>query len=387
MSDYKTAATEEFPERLGKIQTLLSKTDADLLLIDQAEFMQWLGGFTSSETLYRVLLVPRKGAPWYVIRDIDRAPCQQSGWITEIESYADHEDGWQQVAQSIIRRGFETATIALDYHSYGCTLESWHRMHDTLPDARFIRFPISGDRLRQVKFPSELACLKQAAQIADTTMQTVATRIKPGDSAREATAIASGAFVRLGADSGDSGPIVRSAGDNEFLHSHQLDHPLEEGDVLHVELIPKVHNYSARLMRPIVIGDIPATLQETANKLITLQDQQIAAMCSGALASEVDSIVRQGVLDAGLRESYTNVTGYALGLYARTPRLSDFSLCFQPNADWRLEENMVFHMYISAGRLGFSETVRVGKNGGERLTQMPREILSAGLLSTSNNKC
>jgi len=37
---------------------------------------------------------------------------------------------------------------------------------------------------------------------------------------------------------------------------------------------------------------------------------------------------------------------------------------------------MVFHMYISAQSLAFSETVRVTAQGAERLTHYPRQLLS-----------
>lgn len=370
----ETASTVamEYEQRLERVRRHMRNAGADLLVVDQAEVMQWLGGFTSSETLYRVLLVPASGNLWYVIRDIDIAPCEMVSWINDIVSYPDHLDSWQFVVDSIIDRGYEQSCIAMDFHSYGCTVETWSKLQAGLPHARFVDLGCYGDHLRQVKFPSEIDYLRQASEIADRTMHRIVEQIKVGNSARDATAIASSSFVRLGADSGDSGPIVRSAGDKEFLHAHQLDEPLTEGDVLHVELIPKVRNYSARLMRPIVIGEPSTGMNQLAQQLISLQDEQIKAMCPGADARDIDRIVRQGVLDAGLRAQYTNVTGYSLGLYARTPRLSDFSRCFHPTANWQLEENMVFHMYISAGRLGFSESVRVGAKGGERLTQADR---------------
>ena len=100
-------------------------------------------------------------------------------------------------------------------------------------------------------------------------------------------------------------------------------------------------------------------------------------MKPGELARNIDALLRDAVLAERLRPHYDNVTGYTLGLYGRTPRSSDFSRTFLPNAEWRLEEGMVFHMYVSAQGLGFSETVVVTPTGGRRLTQVPRSILSA----------
>jgi Xaa-Pro dipeptidase len=110
-------------------------------------------------------------------------------------------------------------------------------------------------------------------------------------------------------------------------------------------------------------------------------------MKPGAIARDVDAIMRRGALDMGLRPTYENVTAYTLGLYenvtaytlglyTRTPRTSDFSRVLLPTSDWALEEGMVFHLYATAQGLGFSETVVVNKEGGARLTNTPRLVLA-----------
>ena len=156
------------------------------------------------------------------------------------------------------------------------------------------------------------------------------------------------------------------------------DVPLREGDVLHAELVPKVQSYSSRLMRPIAIGKALPEREAITNALIYHQDQQIAAMNSGQVAADVDAVLRNGLIKDGVREVYENVSGYMLGLYGRTPRSSDFSHVFLPNSDWTLQSGMVFHMYTSAEGIAISETVLVTDQGGDRLTQTPRQILVSG---------
>jgi Xaa-Pro aminopeptidase len=149
--------------------------------------------------------------------------------------------------------------------------------------------------------------------------------------------------------------------------------------VVHIELTPRVGGYSARIMRCAVIGSPSRALASAAERLAEIQERQINAMRPGALAAEVDAILRDGVLSAGLRDSYDNITGYTLGLYAPAgPRTSDFTRIFHPQADWRLKANMVFHMYASASGASFSETVLVTERGPERLTKLPRALIENG---------
>lgn len=99
-------------------------------------------------------------------------------------------------------------------------------------------------------------------------------------------------------------------------------------------------------------------------------------MKPGAIASEVDAILRQGVIQAGLRPSYDNITGYTVGLYGDAgPRTSDFLRILHPEAHWPMEAGMVFHIYASAGGAAISETVLLTETGSERLTTLPRQLI------------
>lgn len=371
---------EEFAARVAKTRAAMAEARADLLLVDHAEFLAWLTGYTVSETMYRAAFLPRDGEPWFVLRELDAGPCRDACWFDDIVGFADTADPHRVMAGEIDRRGFAQARIGADHASYGFTAATRDRLAALLPRTRFVDLPGASDCLRAVKSPAEIALIGEAAGIADKAMAAIAGRARPGLSPRAAAAIAAACFLENGADSGETGPIVPGVGDHEFLHGVMTAQPLADGDILHVELIPKVRNYGARLMRPVLIGEDRRGLSPVAARLVALQDRQIGAMRPGALACDVDAILREGVLAEGLRPVYDNVTGYTLGLYGRTPRPSDFSRVFLPTARWRLEQGMVFHMYASAAGLGFSETVVVEAGGGRRLTCSPREILTASAM-------
>lgn len=361
---------------LSRLRAAMQQAGVEIMIVDHGELLAWLTGYTVSETLYRACLVPLKGEPWIVLRQLDEAPCRSQSPQLEVESYRDDEDPWFSVANSLARRGYQRARIGADFYSYGMTVHSWQQLSRHLPKATWRNLPAISDRLRSVKFPAELDALRQASAIADTSLDNIGKEARGGWRVRDVAALAAEQFLRLGADTGETGPIVIASGDNGFLHASGHEQQLQCGDVLHVELIPKVKHYSARLMRPFIVGEITPQRAALAQQLIAIQDRQLTAMKPGVSAREVDAIVREAMLNSGLRADYPNITGYALGLYTRTPRPSDFSCSFHAQAEWKLEEDMVFHMYISAQSLAFSETVRVTPQGAERLTTLPRQLLS-----------
>lgn len=94
---------------------------------------------------------------------------------------------------------------------------------------------------------------------------------------------------------------------------------------------------------------------------------------------ELDSnhlTVRRGqAITTALPHRYDNATGYTLGYYAPwSPRTNDFTRLLVPTATWVLEPGRVFHMYVPAQGLAFSETVVVTDDGADRLTRSARVL-------------
>ncbi|MDJ0932751.1 Xaa-Pro peptidase family protein [Breoghania sp.] len=320
-------AKEEMEARADKARVMMKDVGVDLLIADSGELLAWLTGYTVSETMYRACFLPLDGAPFMVLRTLDADNARSSCWFDDISSFADWESPHETMARVLKQKGFGNARIGVDANSYGFSVLMESRSEVLLPEVTFINMGEFGHVLREQKSPAEIALLANAATIAE----------HDGMTTRYAAAVAAQTFLRESADTGEVGPIVKSVGEHAFLHGAFATDKLGPGDVLHVELIPKVANYSARMMRPIIIGT-PSTRQRyVADRLISLQDEQIAAMRTGALASDVDAIVRKPMLAEGLRKDYPNVTAYTLGLVTRTRRTSDFSRAFLPNADWALK--------------------------------------------------
>ena len=371
---------EPFEQRVTRLRALMREIGADLYLADHGELMAWLTGYTVSETMYRAVLVGRDEAPWMVLRDLDAPQVSRQGWLADVEGFRDWDDPFVAVAASIRARGFASARIAVDSASYSFTVHAQSRLQTELPEAVFIHRPGVSDNLRAVQDGAEIALLRRAALIADRSMERLCAGVGPGVTVRQAGAMAASSYLEHGGGGdGPVGRICRGAGSTGFLHAELDDHPLEIGEVLHAELVPRVQRYSARIMRPIAITSpehqVPSDLQALVERLVFHQDRQIAATTSGAKAAEVDAVLREALLSEGIRDRYTNVTGYMLGIYGRTPRSSDFSHALLPTSDWRLQAGMVFHMYTSAEGIGISDTVLVTDSGGECLTRTPRRML------------
>ena len=369
----------EYEERLSRLYAFMDERDVALVIADEAEMLHYFTGFAISENLYRAVVIPREGPPTMIVRTLDEEVFLKLAWFDNRHTFDDVEDPVAIMAQVIEDLGSAKARVGLDLNSYCMPAKRFDQLGALLPTVTFVEFSDVFRPMRLIKSPREIEVMRKAAIIADEAMRRAIAAAEPGASSRTAAAVAAGSFIELGADFGRTGPITVGSGWN-FLHGKLSDDPLEPGDVLHLELVPKVSGYCSRLMRPAVMGAPSAELQDAADALIEFQDRQIAAMVPGADAGEVDAILRQGVVDAGLRRTYINNTGYTLGYYfEQAPRTSDFTRRFTPNAEWRLDAGMTFHMYTSADAgIAFSETVLVGDDGPERLTRLDRKLFQCG---------
>jgi len=355
--------------RIEKVYARLSEARVAFALFDEIESMTWLTGYGNSENRWRCVGIGAGIEPFFLIRALDATPCRQRSWIADVPTFRDWEDPMPVLADTLTKRGLQHARIGLDFSSYGMSIGRFAALRAVLPEVEWVDLgPLIGE-LRLIKSPAEIAMIQQSAEIADAALAAAAAACVPGATQRDAASAASATFLAMGADPGPVGPISFARG-WDFLHSHLTTDALVTGDVVHIEVTPRISGYSARVMRCVSVGQPAPELAAAADTLAALQQRQIAAMRPGAIACDIDAIMRDGVLQAGLRDSYDNITGYTLGFYAAAgPRTSDFTRCFTPTARFTLEPGMVFHMYVSAAGASVSETVVITDTGAECLTR------------------
>ncbi|RVI57665.1 M24 family metallopeptidase [Sinorhizobium meliloti] len=362
---------DEYRSRLAALRSAMAERRVDLLIVDQAEHRAYFSGFWSTAAMYQALLIPLDQEPIAVIRGLD-APCfSEASRYSDCVAFADSENPIQVVAETIKARGFAASVIGIERDSHFLTVNRALELESRLPNGRMVDFSRLMWEMRLVKSPLELACLEVAAEICDRAAAAAFDAAQVGINEREVFAAMTSEAWRSGADNAQVAVI--SSGPSTSFHSSLSGRVLEKGDIVFVEPAPHFRNYTARMMRPKAIGAPTDEQVRTAETMIRIQDEQFRTMRPGVHARNVDRVVREGMLAAGLRDSYTGITGYTLGLKC-PPRTSDFTRVFLADSDWQLEENQVFHMYTSARGLPFSETVVVTPEGGKRLTKTDRKL-------------
>lgn len=360
--------------RVAALAQVLRDRQIDAAIIDHAEHMRYLFGYSASAVMYQCCIVLADGTVHGIVRKLDEALFASVSWVENHVTYVDWEDPFELLLSEIRRLGLASATIGQEFDSNYLTVRDQRRISTALPDARFK--DISGVilKMRVRKWPTEIEEHRRAAALADLGVAAILEAIKEGVSERELVAAGYSAALAAGADNNAPRIVLLGMGSTtQHYHGSVGDRRLEIGQAVHIELLPQSNGYSSRLMRPAVLGTAPGNLQSSVEQLVEIQNRQFAAIRPGVPAKEIDRIGREGLAATGLRASFPHNTGYGIGIIIG-PKLADFAHLFTPGADWELEQGMVFHMYLSAAGIQISETICVTDTGVEVLTKTPRHL-------------
>jgi Xaa-Pro dipeptidase len=363
---------DEFLGRIARVRAALADSSQDALLAFLPESVTWLTGFfTRGYSTFQCAIIPVSGDPVLVCRDVEAfyldATCVFPGRFL----WRDSDDPIAVAAEAIRSTVGASARIGVELGAWTLNVQRYNSLTEKLPDMRWHDASDVVTRMRFIKSPAEIAYQRRAAAAAEAGMSAGLKTAREGVSEREMAAEICAAMIRAGSDL--PGPGVLSSGERaHHLHGGYSDRVLGGGDIVQIEVTPNVRHYHARFMRPAKVGVATDEDFRIVEKLIAIQDAALREVAPGVAASVPDAIYRDGVLSAGLRETYTNKTFYSVGLML-APNGGE-KLEAAPGCTWNFEPGMVFHTYVLARGFGMSETITITANGYERLTKYPRQL-------------
>ena len=367
---------DEYETRLSRVQTALQDRGLDGLIAVQPETVTWLTGFfTRGYGSFQLAIIPANGQPTLVCRDVEEFYLDATCMFSDRAMWTDSDVPLVVAANAIRAQLGATAKVGLEMSAWPLSVARYEQLCEQLPGHQFMDQSALVRDMRLIKSPAEIAWQRLAGKAAEAGMQAAIDAVGIGVNEREIAADVCAAMIRAGSDL--PGPGVMSSGERAFhLHGGYSDRILEKGDIVQIETTPNVRHYHARFMRPIRVAVASDEDHRVIESLIAIQDQALAAVRPGVLASVPDAIYRDGVLSKGLRETYSNKTFYSVGLILQPS--GGEALEAAPGCEWQFETGMTFHTYVLARGFGMSETIAITETGYERLTNFRRQLFVSG---------
>jgi Xaa-Pro dipeptidase len=242
------------------------------------------------------------------------------------------------------------------------------------PEANFIAAESVIAALRLRKDSNEIMAMRKAAEIAQNALLTVIPMIKIGVTERQIAAELTLQLLRKGSDSEIPFiPIVSGGPNSANPHATPSDRPLANGDLLVIDWGASFTGYYSDITRTFEIGEVNAEEQRICQYVLEANRAGRDAVCPGVTCNQVDQAARTVIEQSGYGKFFTHRTGHGLGMEGHEEPYIRSGNAF------KLETGMTFTIepgiYLP-GRNGvrIEDDVLVTEQGGESLTNLPREV-------------
>jgi Xaa-Pro aminopeptidase len=170
------------------------------------------------------------------------------------------------------------------------------------------------DALRSVKEPGEIELMAEAQRIAGLGMDRARELLHPGVTAHEVATETTYAMMKAGAG-GTSTPVYVNFGQHTcMIHGIQSPEPLQEGELVVINLNPQVEGYCANLSRTFVLGE-PDEIQRRLHAAYgDMVEATRRMMRPGVAVKELDARGKQACAAYGLEAYYVEGISHGIGL-------------------------------------------------------------------------
>jgi len=310
MDKTKSDRADVFAARCKALRNRLSTTAAgvDAILITEALDIRYLTGFVGEDSW---MILPMRGRNEWILSDtrfeeqIQNEAPQAKAIIRKRERLS------EVVAKLCGSKGWQTVGV----QPSSMTLAMRKALVKELGAAKRIK-PIEDGLLEQrsVKDASEVQAIRDAVSLTEQAFLLWRDWLKPGITEYEAAAYLEYQMRRLGAD-GRSFPSIIASGPNGSLpHAIPGKAKVKRNVPVLVDWGAISSGYCGDLTRVVVMGKMPAKIQEIYKIVLEAQLAGIDAIRPGVRQVEVHEAASKVIEDAGYGDRFGHGLGHGLGL-------------------------------------------------------------------------
>ena len=365
------ATSAPYADRLRRAQMEMARQGIDLLVVGASADLLYLIGYAGHESERMSLLVlPRDGAPHYVVPGLEAPLLHDQRDLLEIVSWEETEDPAAKVAA--VAGAAALGTIAAGDELWSVfTL----RLQRAMPRARWTEGGQLLRPLRMIKDDREIALLADAARRTDETWEEFLTFSITGLTEWQvrdhllALLAARGlrpVFCNVG-----SGPNGASP------HQTASDRVIGPGDAVVCDWGGTLESYNSDVTRTAHAGEPSSEFVRAYEAVLAANQAAFEAVRPGVPCQVIDRAARSVLTQAGYGDAFIHRTGHGLGL-----SLHEEPYLVEGNT-LPLAAGMVFSdepgVYFP-GQFGIriEDTVVCAADGGRRLNEATRTLRVMG---------
>jgi Xaa-Pro aminopeptidase len=263
--------------------------------------------------------------------------------------------------------------IFLEKHSV--TLETYSDLSDKNRKIDFVPADNYVNQMRIVKDDAELDILREAAKITDKCVKHLQNLIKPGLTEWDLVIEIEYFYKKNGCIRTSFDSIVASGKGASMPHyTPSMTKKIRKGEMILIDMGCEYNGYNSDLTRTFFLDSVPDEFCRIYQVVQEAQQAAIQAVAEGVKASELDSIARTLISDAGYGKYFGHSLGHGIGIDVHE----------LPSVNKSNESELAANTIISIepgiylpqkGGVRIEDMVRVTSHGCEVLTKSPKDII------------
>lgn len=179
----------------------------------------------------------------------------------------------------------------------------WWALEAALPGVELAQVNDLLVKMRLVKSPAEVACLREAARIADLAYEALMQACVPGNSETQAAAAAEGAARAAGAEYVPF-TVFGSGKRTDTIVGRATNKLIQEGDMVMAALAVQYEGYIATVEWPFVVGKCSEEQRRFIDAIIVAEDVALPLLKAGVEGGEFVQRVHRHFAETGYAENY-----------------------------------------------------------------------------------
>lgn len=325
---------------------------------------RYLSGFTGSAGY--LLITADKAYLLTDFRYMTQAP-EQAKHFEVVE----HEPKVMATVKKLLN---QLGVAELGFEQQHVTYASYASYAADLGSIQFVPAEPLVEQLRMVKDASELAVMREAAELADRTFAHVLTTLKPGITENDVALTIEFYMRQHGATSVSFETIVASGERSALPHGKASERVLQSGEFVKLDFGAYYKGYCSDITRTVMLGK--PTDKHRAIYEIVLEAQQtcLANVRPGMTGKEADALAREVIKKHGYAEYFGHGTGHGLGMEVHeAPRLSlQGDTVLVPGMTVTVEPGIYLPGF---GGVRIEDDIVMTDRGAERLTHSTKDFI------------
>ncbi|WP_342643629.1 M24 family metallopeptidase [Rhodoligotrophos ferricapiens] len=319
---------EEFADRLTRLRRRMADAKIDMLYLMAPESMYYLSGYQNEwyqaqspkQWPAASAIAVHVDHDHYILFDSEREAVLGRIFTRSVDTRYFPRNALRGsadfVAQELKREGWLNGTVGMEFWSYRPNRVISHQLEDAFVSAG--ARVVDGTHLlreqRWVKSPAEIACLKEAARIANIGMAAARETIGAGVSELDVYGEMVRAMARAGGENPGITMPVLSGTKTNALHGMSTRRKMQHGELVLVDLAGVFKRYHINMARTFSIGEPSAEVRELTSRIAHSMDLIRSILRPNLPVRDFNSTVMDYFQKEGLWERRGWVGGYEMGI-------------------------------------------------------------------------